>query len=186
MIPEMMYELRVLTGLHQGAALPLTGREWTIGSSTESDLALHDPGIEGRHCLLQLVDDTWTLARQNGVVTDIEGHKVDVITPLLPGSAFALNGVWLSLVSANTNWAEEDHFRSKVEIEGNVQQSSAEFHEARPEQSVAPTRSWLALTLMLSAAAVFLLALFLSMNREKPSAPPPPLQPVFCSKTLAP
>lgn len=42
---DKLYELRVLTGLHRGAALPLNGEQWSIGSSAGADLALYDPGI---------------------------------------------------------------------------------------------------------------------------------------------
>lgn len=38
-----MFELRVLSGLHQGAALPLIGEQWLIGADAEHDLALYDP-----------------------------------------------------------------------------------------------------------------------------------------------
>ena len=33
-----MYELRVLDGLHQGAALPLFGEQWSLGANADADL----------------------------------------------------------------------------------------------------------------------------------------------------
>lgn len=40
-----MLELRILTGLHRGAALPLDGEAIHIGSASENDLVLLDPGM---------------------------------------------------------------------------------------------------------------------------------------------
>jgi hypothetical protein len=40
-----MLELRILTGLHRGAALPLDGEAIHIGSASENDLVLVDPGM---------------------------------------------------------------------------------------------------------------------------------------------
>ncbi|MGN7738553.1 FHA domain-containing protein [Pseudomonas sp. 22526] len=174
MKPQMMYELRVLTGLHRGAALPLTGGEWSIGSSSGADLALYDPGIKDRHCLLQLVDDTWSLARQEGPVIDSEGHKVDAIASLQPGTPFALSGVWLSVVSANTEWPEdEDEQPQPEETESIGQELSARCDEAQLKQVIAQSRSLLAPILLLSAAGLFLSAVFLGLNPEEPVPPPP-------------
>ena len=40
-----MLELRILTGLHRGAALPLEGEAIQIGSASENDIVLVDPGM---------------------------------------------------------------------------------------------------------------------------------------------
>jgi len=40
-----MLELRILTGLHRGAALPLDGEAIQIGSASENDIILVDPGM---------------------------------------------------------------------------------------------------------------------------------------------
>lgn len=56
-----MFELRVLDGMHQGAALPLFGEQWSIGAHPDADLALYDPGIAERHVRLQCVDQRWSV-----------------------------------------------------------------------------------------------------------------------------
>ncbi|AZC84003.1 FHA domain-containing protein [Pseudomonas chlororaphis] len=178
MKPEMTYELRVLTGLHRGAALPLTGGEWSIGSSSSVDLVLYDPGIKDRHCILQRVSDSWSLARKEGQVTDSEGHKVDAIASLQPGTPFAINGVWLSVVSANTEWPkdEDEQPQPEVDTKSVLQELSSECDKARPKQLVAQSRSLLGSTLLLGASILFLGALFSGLNREelKPSLPAMP------------
>ena len=44
-----MYELRVLDGQRQGAALPLFGEQWSIGAQADADLVLNDPGVAEQH-----------------------------------------------------------------------------------------------------------------------------------------
>lgn len=169
MKPEMMFELRVLTGLHQGAALPLIGDEWSIGSSNGADLALYDPGIRDHHCLLRLVDDSWSLTSKDGQVTDSEGHKVEAIATLQPGTPFALNGVWLSVVSANTEWPENERQAPTTESEPDFAPVplSAERDGHLPHP-VAPPRSLMGPLLLLGALLLFLVALIWGLNRQDP------------------
>ncbi|WP_460043540.1 type III secretion system inner membrane ring subunit SctD [Pseudomonas sp. S2_H01] len=98
-----MFELRVLTGLHQGAALPLVGEQWAIGSDAEQDLALHDPGVKQMHCRLQRQGDRWVLDAADGAVCDEEGHR-HATTELTPDTAFVLGSVWLCVSAAEDPW----------------------------------------------------------------------------------
>ncbi|PXF32314.1 hypothetical protein WH50_05215 [Pokkaliibacter plantistimulans] len=103
-----MYELRVLTGLHRGAALPLIGEQWLIGADENADLVLFDPGIKPEHCRLQWQEGNWALTALQGKVTDAEGHRLESIEALGANVAFAINGIWLTVVDANTPWPVED------------------------------------------------------------------------------
>jgi type III secretion protein D len=98
-----MFELRVLTGLHQGAALPLVGEQWAIGSDAEQDLALHDPGVEPLHCRLQRQGERWVLNAADGNIWDEEGHP-HATTALMPNTAFVLGSVWLCVSPAEDAW----------------------------------------------------------------------------------
>lgn len=53
-----MLELRILTGLHRGAALPLEGEPIRIGSGPENDLVLADPGMPARAGVLQQSEES--------------------------------------------------------------------------------------------------------------------------------
>ncbi|MBP0945393.1 FHA domain-containing protein [Pseudomonas alliivorans] len=172
---DKLYELRVLTGLHRGAALPLNGEQWSIGSSSGADLALYDPGIKDRHCMLRLVDETWSLASSEGPVTDSEGHKVEAISQLEPGTPFAVNGVWLSVISANTEWPAEDEEEPPQAAEESEPQSSMLSAE-RDAQPVKPPRSLLGPMLLIASLLVFVGALMWLLKREEP-APPAPQKP---------
>jgi len=100
-----MFELRVLNGLHEGAALPLCGNLWWIGNAVDSDLQLCDSGIKSRHCLLMHQDDEWQLQAEEGVVCNREGERQTMPFTLVAGDIFTLNGVWISLESAEAQWA---------------------------------------------------------------------------------
>lgn len=96
-----LFELRVLNGLHQGAALPLIGDQWAIGADDALDLALHDAGIERLHCQLQRNGDQWCIDAAEGRPVDIEGHP---LAELQPNAQFALGSVWLYLAAAEAPW----------------------------------------------------------------------------------
>lgn len=56
-----MLELRILTGLHRGAALPLEGDRVCIGSGEENDIVLLDPGMPVRAAILErATGSSWT------------------------------------------------------------------------------------------------------------------------------
>jgi type III secretion protein D len=98
-----MFELRVLSGLHQGAALPLIGEHWAIGSDAEQDLALHDPGVAQAHCQLRREGERWVLEGAEGEIRDQEGHRHQA-TELAPDVTFVLGSVWLCLSAAEDPW----------------------------------------------------------------------------------
>lgn len=97
-----MFELRVLTGLHRGAALPLCGNAWRIGAADDADLVLYDPGIAPYHGQLEKTADGWALSAQDGALCNAEGHTVEQIDALPPGTPFALGQIWLCIVAADT------------------------------------------------------------------------------------
>ncbi|MFL7961136.1 FHA domain-containing protein [Pseudomonas kielensis] len=102
-----MFELRVLSGLHRGAALPLVGEEWVVGAAEEADLALYDPGICARHVRLSQLHGQWTLDPLEGAVCDGQGQPWAALEPLLANVPFAVAGIWLCLAPAEQPWPPE-------------------------------------------------------------------------------
>lgn len=100
----MMFELRVLDGLHQGAALPLFGEQWSIGAHAEADLVLSDPGIAERHALLRLAGSTWSVQAQAGLLQDAKEQVVAQITQLALGEQFAVGVIRLYVALADQPW----------------------------------------------------------------------------------
>ncbi|WP_307421518.1 FHA domain-containing protein [Pseudomonas sp. W3I7] len=101
-----MFELRVLDGLHQGAALPLFGEQWSIGAHAEADLVLSDPGIAEQHAVLRLVGSTWSVQAQAGLLQDAKGQVVAQITHLALGEQFGVGVIRLYVAVADQPWPE--------------------------------------------------------------------------------
>ncbi|MCF5260390.1 type III secretion protein, partial [Pseudomonas sp. PA-5-4A] len=102
----MMFELRVLDGLHQGAALPLFGEQWSIGAHAEADLVLSDPGIAEQHALLRLVGSSWSVQAQAGLLQDAKEQVVAQITNLALGEQFGVGAIRLYVAVADQPWPE--------------------------------------------------------------------------------
>ncbi|WP_034946642.1 FHA domain-containing protein [Erwinia oleae] len=99
-----MFELRVLTGRHQGAALPVMGGEWTLGQGFDADLLLTDSGVAAHHATLFFADERWQLRAAEGKLYTPDGKESELFDPLPPDQPFALGDVWLSLSPAEQPW----------------------------------------------------------------------------------
>ncbi|WP_437614511.1 FHA domain-containing protein [Erwinia sp. V71] len=91
----MMFELRVLSGLHLGAALPLFGDSWLIGQAQDADLLLSDAGVAEQHCRLHREGEHWRLENLP------QGDSV----PVTAGEAFAVGEAWLCVMAAEAAWS---------------------------------------------------------------------------------
>jgi type III secretion protein D len=170
-----MYELRVLTGLHRGAALPLIGEQWSIGADENADLVLFDPGIKPHHCRLEWRQDGWALAGIQGKITDAEGHRSDALAALGPNTAFALNGIWLTVVDAATPWPSDDEEEARAEPPTPSPTTSAPS---------APKRSALPFFLgFLSAAAIVATSTWATLSPQ-PTVEPAPVPQVAEGKLV--
>ncbi|MCX3310410.1 type III secretion protein [Pantoea vagans] len=89
-----MFELRVLSGLHLGAALPLFGDKWLIGRADEADLMLSDARVAARQCELRREETQW--------LAQPDGGQAYAITPEEP---FQVADVWLCVARIDTPWA---------------------------------------------------------------------------------
>lgn len=102
-----MFELRVLNGSQQGAALPLFGEQWCIGASTDADLVLHDPAIAQRHVWVRRIEDRWCVQAEEGLVQDAFGTVVAQIADLAVDLPFSISGIRLSVSLADQPWPDE-------------------------------------------------------------------------------
>ncbi|MDY7530908.1 FHA domain-containing protein [Pseudomonas sp. Bout1] len=101
-----MFELRVLDGLHRGAALPLFGEQWSIGAHPDADLALYDPGIAERHVRLQCVEQRWSVQAEEGVMQDADGLILAQIADLELNAIFSIGNVRLCVTRADQPWPQ--------------------------------------------------------------------------------
>lgn len=88
----MMFELRVLDGLRQGAALPLFGERWSIGAHADADLMLNDPGVVEQHACLRFIDANWLVQAEAGLLRDPEGQVLAQIAKLELNVPFTVGG----------------------------------------------------------------------------------------------
>ncbi|MET3056239.1 type III secretion protein [Serratia marcescens] len=92
-----MFELRVLSGYHCGAALPLSGASWRIGGDLQADLRLDGVDLACLSYLLGCDDGIWRLSTEPA---SQENRTLEVDTP------FQLADVWLCIARAETPWHE--------------------------------------------------------------------------------
>ena len=105
--PGQLFELRVLSGLHEGAALPLFGECWSIGADQDADLELYDPGVAARHARLHGMAGRWTVQAQEGLLQDDTGTVRAQIADLAPGRAFAIGGIRLCVADTQSAWLDK-------------------------------------------------------------------------------
>ena len=102
----MMFELRVLDGQHQGAALPLFGEQWSIGAHADADLVLNDPSIAEQHARLRLIDSNWSVQAEAGLLQDADGQVLAQITRLALNVTFLVGSVRLCVTLADEPWPQ--------------------------------------------------------------------------------
>lgn len=102
----MMFELRVLDGLHQGAALPLFGDEWSIGAHADADLVLNDSGIAEQHARLRFIDSNWSVQAEAGLLRGADGQVLAQIARLEVSVPFLVGTVRLCVALADHPWPQ--------------------------------------------------------------------------------
>lgn len=100
----MTLELRILTGLHRGAALPIYEGELVIGASEDADVVLADPGIAGRHAVVLLTEGGWCLSAADGKVFDADSNRPHTLIDLSCGDCARLDTVWLTVEEQDAPW----------------------------------------------------------------------------------
>ena len=103
-----MLELRILTGLHRGAALPLEGDAIRLGSAAENDIVLLDPGMPGVACAIFLSEQsgwryrTYASVRSDGKAFDDVGATGG--TALVPGARWFAGPVLIGCDEEGSPW----------------------------------------------------------------------------------
>lgn len=99
-----MIELRILSGLHRGATLPLNERPLVVGASEDADVVLVDPDIEAQHATLTLTAQGWSLSALGGTVLGAEHNRPFTSLDLQVGDFARLGHVWLTVVDSESRW----------------------------------------------------------------------------------
>ncbi len=102
----MMFELRVLNGLRQGAALPLFGEQWSIGAHHDAELMLNDSGIAEQHARLLLNGSIWSVQAEAGLLHSADGQVLAQIGSLTLNVPFSVGAIRLCVALADQPWPE--------------------------------------------------------------------------------
>lgn len=106
-----MLELRILTGLHRGAALPLEGDAIRIGNGAENDIVLLDPGMPPLACALHRTEDSgWSYRVYGAEPPNAESWDDDVTstgTTLVAGARWFAGPVLMGCEDEGAPWPAE-------------------------------------------------------------------------------
>jgi type III secretion protein D len=133
-----MYELRILSGLHRGATLPLQARPYSVGASEDADVVLVDPDIAATHAHLALHEDGWTLTGADGAVRSAESNRAQTELQLVPGDFARIGNVWITVVDQDASWTNpppepaEELFDATAEEDTPAVAAEAESASAEP------------------------------------------------------
>jgi type III secretion protein D len=130
-----MYELRILSGLHRGATLPLDDNPLVIGASEDADVVLVDPGIEERHATLALNENGWLLSALDGVLRSFDSNQSESLIDLAEGDFARVGSVWLTVVEQGAAW--ENPPPEPVD-----QPASVAATDTAPDELDQATQSW--------------------------------------------
>jgi hypothetical protein len=95
-----LHELRVLSGIHKGAALILPADTVTIGSDSNCTVVLMDDGVRPLHVTLQWI--------QGKGFAHADSPEINLSEPLLAGP------VWICVVPPETPWTDSHLLRADV------------------------------------------------------------------------
>ncbi|HEY8608143.1 MAG TPA: FHA domain-containing protein [Noviherbaspirillum sp.] len=129
-----MPELRILSGLHRGATLPLDGMAATeIGSDESADVVLLDHGIEPRHAFIEASGDGWLLKAIDGEVRTSETNTPTPSIELLEGSHARIGRVWITIADARSPWQDPPQdppeLREEIDDTGTAVEGETDLEE---------------------------------------------------------
>lgn len=99
-----MFELRILSGLHRGATLPLSEEALSLGASDEADVVLLDEGIKLRHASLSKTENGWLLSQEDGGVFSAASQVAHTLLDLDAGDFARIGPVWIVIVAQDSAW----------------------------------------------------------------------------------
>ena len=97
-------ELRILSGLHRGAALPLDGAPLELGAGEAADVVLADHGLAQRHARLVPATTGWRLEAVDGEVHEAVTAAAQLAVDCPPGGCARLGTVWICVSPVDAPW----------------------------------------------------------------------------------
>lgn len=162
--PSTELELRVLAGLHAGAALPIGLEDVLLGSDETCDVILLDPEVLPRHLRLRADAGRWLAEPEAAApVRDRHGAALAAGAPVPLDQPIQLGQTWIVLCAASAPW-EEDAVPAAPPAAADAVASAA---------PAAPPQRWRWALGLLSAFGLLLALTLLLWPDPAPPAPPP-------------
>jgi type III secretion protein D len=100
-----MLELRILNGLHRGAAMPIedTGT-LKIGSGEDCDVLISDGGIDAHHLTIEHQEEYGLVLNPIGTIRGEDGVLLDQSVIIERLHCFSLNGIWIGIANPDDAW----------------------------------------------------------------------------------
>lgn len=99
-----MFELRILSGLHRGATLPLDDKPHLVGASEDADVVLVDDSIQPRHAMLSCTESGWAVYADGGDIFDANTNVRLPVIDLMVGDFARLGDIWIMIVRDDAPW----------------------------------------------------------------------------------
>lgn len=157
-----MLELRILTGLHRGAALPVDGDTIRVGSGPENDIVLLDPGMPAAASIIYRSGTSAWQYRSFGS-TQPSGEAFDRAsegTALVAGARWFAGPVLIGCEEEGAAWS------------GESAQSAAPRRDERGQRPTSAKTKWSAILVSI-LVAVIVLTTFVALPalHGRPGAP---------------
>jgi type III secretion system YscD/HrpQ family protein len=99
--------LKIFSGFHQGACIPLRDLHYTIGQDDSCDFILRDKGIKPKHLVLYYEKQNWFVKPADGKVF-IDGEPaMGKGNPVKQRNIVTIGSVHLSLIDVEDDWQPE-------------------------------------------------------------------------------
>lgn len=146
-----MVELRILSGLHRGAVLPLDDAPYLIGASDDADVVLTDSGIAERHAVLSAAGSAWVLTVEGGQIYSSESNSAQTAIDLEGGGFARIGDIWISIAEEGAPWDKPPPLPEPEDFDLN---EDAPVSEQSSEQAASKVERGLGRRVMLGGVAV--------------------------------
>ena len=160
--------LKVLTGRHRGARLPLLPGRYLVGSSDECDIILSDPEVAPKHLLMEVGEEQVRLVPQEGGIVGPEGEISEEGDECGLYQPFLVGGVYLAVGRGEEPWpqleigpaaVETSSPKKRTEEEKTKEGEEPDEAQETQEDGVTTTGSSTSLHKVVAAASVMLIIL---------------------------
>lgn len=141
------WTLKILSGTHMGAEIPLGSGEFSIGTGDHCDLVLHDPSLQDEIGQIRIEEDKVTLLPH--------GSQGEETYELTPNETFAIGGLSIGVMPTGEAWHELD--------EALMVESDAEMEPGGEEKELDRYRHRRKLTFLAIVVVFLLVGIFFSL-----------------------